>query len=210
MELDATPSQSSQSVRTQARAQLAQLRAERLERARARRRADTSELSKVQHAIQSDVQEDALDGFDTCDAAQAELDHAPPTCDGQEAEDSTLLHSFDSDAVENSGTSVCIDDVQEEVAQEQADLADVADQTGAPPASPRETAPFDATLSENSDLHGLPGAGPGLIWMLETCGIRSLADLAAADVTQLTADMGLVARILDLNYWIAFARGEQS
>ncbi|MEM7520408.1 MAG: hypothetical protein AAF307_05160 [Pseudomonadota bacterium] len=57
-----------------------------------------------------------------------------------------------------------------------------------------------------SDLFDLPGAGPGLVWMLQNCGVSSLKELAAADPDALTSEMGLVAQILDLGYWIEFAR----
>jgi predicted flap endonuclease-1-like 5' DNA nuclease len=56
-----------------------------------------------------------------------------------------------------------------------------------------------------SDLHALPGAGSGLVWMLEQCGIRSMADLSGADAADLAARMGLVGQMLDLDAWIAFA-----
>ncbi len=59
------------------------------------------------------------------------------------------------------------------------------------------------------DLARLPGAGPGLIWMLNECEIHTLSDLAAADCTALTARMGLAGRILDLGGWIAFARSAE-
>jgi predicted flap endonuclease-1-like 5' DNA nuclease len=59
---------------------------------------------------------------------------------------------------------------------------------------------------DESDLHALPGAGIGLVWMLQRCGVSSLADLADADPERLRRDMGLVGELLDLSTWIAFAR----
>ena len=56
-----------------------------------------------------------------------------------------------------------------------------------------------------SDLAELPGAGPGLIWLFEKCGVTSLRDLARADPDTLRKDLGLVAEILDVDYWIEFA-----
>jgi len=56
-----------------------------------------------------------------------------------------------------------------------------------------------------SDLTELPGAGPGLVWMLEQCGVRSLEAMAQADPEALTARMGLVGEMLDLSSWVAHA-----
>lgn len=66
--------------------------------------------------------------------------------------------------------------------------------------------PDQAPPAAESDLHALPGAGIGLVWMLQRCGVSSLADLAAADADRLRREMGLVGELLDLSGWIAFAR----
>ena len=58
------------------------------------------------------------------------------------------------------------------------------------------------------DLDRLPGAGPGLIWMLRQCGIFTLADLAACDAAALGARLGLVGQILDVSLWRDFALRE--
>ncbi|EGJ20195.1 hypothetical protein RSWS8N_18584 [Cereibacter sphaeroides WS8N] len=58
----------------------------------------------------------------------------------------------------------------------------------------------------DSDLFALPGAGVGLVWMLNTAGVRSLRDLADADGPQLTRDLGLIGQIMDVGDWIVFAR----
>lgn len=57
-----------------------------------------------------------------------------------------------------------------------------------------------------SDLTALPGAGPGLIWMLQKCGIGSLQDLAGADAAVLVPRLGLVGQIVNLQGWQQFAR----
>lgn len=59
-----------------------------------------------------------------------------------------------------------------------------------------------------SDLNKLPGAGHGLIWMLEQCGITSLQDLADSDAETLTPQLGIVGQILNVESWIAFAQDE--
>ena len=64
----------------------------------------------------------------------------------------------------------------------------------------------EVSVSDGNDLTALPGAGPGLIWMLNQCGMNTLADLARADPTQLSSELGVVGQILDVEQWIDFAR----
>ncbi len=72
----------------------------------------------------------------------------------------------------------------------------------------RDDAPQSEPLFKDLHLAMLPGIGPGLIWMLNGCGIRDLRDLAQADHAKLRADLGLVAQILDVGFWIEFARSK--
>ena len=72
--------------------------------------------------------------------------------------------------------------------------------------SATETRADEKPTDSATDLYELPGAGDGLVWLFGRCGVRSLADLAVADPAQLAADLGLVAQILDIGYWIEFAR----
>jgi predicted flap endonuclease-1-like 5' DNA nuclease len=57
-----------------------------------------------------------------------------------------------------------------------------------------------------SDLHSIPGIGPGLVWMMLEAGVRTLDDLAVADPDDLALRLGAIARLLDLGYFITFAR----
>ncbi len=57
-----------------------------------------------------------------------------------------------------------------------------------------------------SDILSLPGAGPGLVWMLQRSGVQNLADLAAANPATLRRTLGLVGELLDIDWWIAVAR----
>ena len=66
------------------------------------------------------------------------------------------------------------------------------------------------TQHVHGDLDRLPGAGPGLIWMLNECGIETLSDLTQADATALTAQLGVVGQILDLDRLITFAKRQMS
>lgn len=87
----------------------------------------------------------------------------------------------------------------------------------APEGAPEDVAERDAQAPEDgaadlpeaaeSELLALPGAGPGLVWLLHRCGIRTLADLAAADPQQLAPQLGLVGQILNISIWTDFARG---
>lgn len=58
---------------------------------------------------------------------------------------------------------------------------------------------------EGSDLNSLPGAGPGLVWLLHQCGVTSLAELAQSDSASLSPKLGVVGQILDVSRWIEFA-----
>ncbi len=61
-----------------------------------------------------------------------------------------------------------------------------------------------------SDLARLPGAGPGLVWMLQQCDIQTLADLAESDAMELSTQLGIVGQILDVGEWVHFAQQNAS
>jgi|GEM_PF-3560744 len=68
-----------------------------------------------------------------------------------------------------------------------------------------ETLPSQS-MAKTCSLRALPGAGPGLIWMLGTAGIATMDDLADADAEVLGARLGLVGQILNVGFWVDFAR----
>ncbi|MEM1387780.1 MAG: hypothetical protein AAGG54_09235 [Pseudomonadota bacterium] len=70
---------------------------------------------------------------------------------------------------------------------------------------PLEDEGGDAAQDFQSDLYALPGAGPGLVWLLEMHGVMSLADLSQQDASALRAELGLVGRLFDVSEWIDFA-----
>ena len=72
---------------------------------------------------------------------------------------------------------------------------------GGPAASPVAEAEADA-----SDLHEIPGIGSGLVWLLQSAGVLTLADLASADIHDLRVRLGVVGRLLDLEDLAAYAR----
>jgi predicted RecB family nuclease len=69
---------------------------------------------------------------------------------------------------------------------------------------------FTIPAKPQSDLGNLPGAGPGLIWMLQQCGIHSLEDLARTEASYLAPKLGLVGQILNVGSWLDYARHCQS
>jgi predicted flap endonuclease-1-like 5' DNA nuclease len=63
-------------------------------------------------------------------------------------------------------------------------------------------------LSVSGSLQSLPGVGPGLVWLLNEQGIGSLEDLAARDPEELRSVLGLLGPFVDIDSWIALARGQ--
>lgn len=238
MALKITPSHASQTVRSQARAHLAQLRAERLSRARARRRSTAptefgsaaegavvpKDLVDTLEAANDAVEEtpiahssdeagfDAAGGTDDIDMAEttdtpfqeddpALNDHAAPDVPSVDADPAVEEVSGSDDLMAGDDPALAEDTLTtEEIVPTSAPTE--AEATLEPEEMPEEPAP-------RSDLFDLPGAGPGLVWMLESSGVKSLAELAVADADQLETEMGLVARILDLKFWISFAQDQQ-
>lgn len=93
-----------------------------------------------------------------------------------------------------------IEDVPEEI-QEIIESGDLVNESPAAPNYDRESDEIMQT-----DLATLPGAGPGLVWMLHENGIKCLPDLAKADVAELKAGLGLIGQILNVQAWIDFAK----
>jgi predicted flap endonuclease-1-like 5' DNA nuclease len=64
----------------------------------------------------------------------------------------------------------------------------------------------EPAATDPADLSEIPGIGPGLVWMLRNAGVGSLHDLARAEADPLARRLGPIARLLDLDYFIGFAR----
>jgi predicted flap endonuclease-1-like 5' DNA nuclease len=62
-------------------------------------------------------------------------------------------------------------------------------------------------VEETSNLSEIPGIGPGLVWMLREAGVGTLEDLARAEASDLARKLGTIGRLLDLDWFIDFARG---
>lgn len=58
----------------------------------------------------------------------------------------------------------------------------------------------------DGDLMGLPGAGEGLVWLLQQRDIRSLSDVAAFQTEQLAQVLGPLGQLVDVGGWIDHAR----
>ena len=75
-----------------------------------------------------------------------------------------------------------------------------------PIATATEAAAEEGDDWRHSELAQLPGAGPGLVWMLEQCDIHTLAELADCEASALSAQLGVVGQILDVREWVAYAK----
>ncbi len=64
--------------------------------------------------------------------------------------------------------------------------------------------------TEASDLAGLPGIGDNLIWLLNSTGVYTYAELADCDPQRLGHALGSVGQIIDVSVWIDIARADQS
>jgi hypothetical protein len=79
----------------------------------------------------------------------------------------------------------------------------VADRVSPPAAAWPVRPPGDA-----AELACLPGAGPGLVGALIRAGVPDLTTLAALGRDDLAARLGPLARLIDLDAWIARAEAE--
>lgn len=223
-------------TRASARAQLAELRAQRL-----RRRSSGTGLGFTEDEISaapaghpvSEIRDDkpteAFDrssGLDSTEEGSESPTHDVPEIEAASSQDDMLAAS---------GSVVAIDAMSDQKTPETAIAPPMSEETGPasdsdePTASATDTEPdqtrpedsgevdqaqallrnMDATVPDESDLFRLPGAGAGLVWMLIRCGIQSLDDLARADADELAGKLGVIGRILNLEPWIEFAKNNR-
>lgn len=116
-------------------------------------------------------------------------------------EDSFVLDTAEDATPEQPDLAIVEELVKEAPAVEAFD--DVVD---AIEADAEQSVPEELPTPDSADLERLPGAGPGLIWMLNECGIYSLADLAAQDPGALAQKLGIVGQILDVGHWVRLAQ----
>ena len=105
----------------------------------------------------------------------------------------------------------------EDAPEDTADIPETADLEAAVPVETTPDSEAEVSLAEvdakpeekgapPSDLLLLPGAAPGLVWLLQEMGVRNLSDLAKLEPDALAAGLGIVGRILDVSIWTRFAR----
>ncbi|MCW1917416.1 hypothetical protein NX862_01480 [Rhodobacter sp. KR11] len=157
----------------------------------AKRKAPAKPARKPQRATLPEAPED----HSIRRAALAEMfDEAPPAVPAESVHASDPAEEFPLDDILAAGPPAPAADLVEA----EAAVEPVASEASIPP-SPAKSV---------DDLHLLPGAGPGLIWMLRQCGITCLADLATCDGNDLSRKLGLVGQILDVSVWRSFAMGQ--
>lgn len=206
MAMESSASQDGLTIRHATRARLSELRQERL-----RRRKKALPAGHVEAPIQADV---AQSEVAEAEAVQEDaLQEAPVEVD--RLTDDTPMDVEMEESLEAVEDSDC-EELPEEPAPDEAIAA--TDEAPAEEKEPEDTeakAADDAAelgpdtpeqLKPESDLFQIPGAGPGLVWMLEKCGIRTLEDLSQADASALRQELGLVGEILDTQHWIDFAQ----
>lgn len=213
-------------VRSVARSHLRELRKQRL-----RRRTDLAAIKSVDEPMGAAITlpEDscisemggAAGSLQLSDASPLITATEPDVLSGQDHmardDDSAELNEL---SVENVAVSEMAEDVSAVVQPLDADVVLLAATAQAPTAQLPDIevveqiveddvpAPCANSVADTSadDLANLPGAGPGLIWMLNQCGISSLKDMATADPEKLSNEMGVVGQILDVARWVAFAQ----
>ena len=189
-------------VRREARANLARIRQSRI-----------AQRAQILDAVQTVPAQEDLVGPDETDieAGYDDLDEAMPVSY------STETRATDEITSPNAVTEGD-HDALDEFAEKNASLADVTEMTEAEVVGHEQP----IALQNDQDHHGsaamssgdlmdndlaiIPGAGPGLVWMLNQCGVDSLSDLASEDAASLSARLGVVGQLLDVSQWIMFAQ----
>ena len=190
----------SKAVRSAAQAHLLALREERI----AKRRAARAQAAPVEPDKEPQEAEPAFDAeappsSDEDDIAAIVPDGTAPEADTDEVEEDVCTEAEpEPEPAPETGDSD--DGPNEDADVHEADMAVEQEPAVAVTAQEVEDLPEGDT-----DLGQLPGIGPGLIWMLQSAGIATLAEMAEADAAQLAAKLGLVGELLDLEHWIAAA-----
>lgn len=214
-------------VRNSARAHLKELRQQRIRKRKSAQFAGRSQPGNAGlDAEQPEAQMqdgDAAVSVSVDTSANGDGEQANPPTDTEAEASGDELHDL---AVENVAMSEMVEDIvpaqqEPQTAQnehsdmcmapdEEPDLPATHDDAAVEGAAPEASPPADEIVAEEtmeaSDLATLPGAGPGLVWMLGQCGVHSLGDLAQKSPEQLTSDLGVIGQILDVSQWIEFAR----
>ncbi|MEL6838805.1 MAG: hypothetical protein AAFP85_05900 [Pseudomonadota bacterium] len=191
-------------VRRTARASLLEIR-----QARLAKRAELS-VGQSAAATTSDVRLDAA----TASFDPPVPDHEPCQFDPEPSSAAEAASPAMADATSETEPDVQIDDL-DALAAKNASLAENAEPSGSDnsgalqPVLPVQPDDETVRVQEDrtpSDLADLPGAGPGLVWMLAQCNILTLAQLAEQDADNLASQLGVIGQIIDVRQWITFAQ----
>ncbi len=199
-------------VRRAARSHLAGLR-----RARLAAKATSQKEAVTLDAVTGDLEGPSADA-ETSNAALAEMvegaaAHSPIQDAGVvEAEAEDLLEAID--VPDEAQDAEDIARAVEEAPVETAAPPPAADTIeGAADAEPQDVIDAKVTAADpiaeidmSSDLACLPGAGPGLVWMLNASGVHSLQDLAQQDPATLAEKLGVVGQIINVDHWVTLAK----
>lgn len=163
--------------------------------------------------------EDADQHDEPASETAASIDDAADAATGPEADDVADFEDHDTAGDEDEAADDLAESSAEAVAGDAGELGDAADPGDADmadageadeqdgPDAPESPGAEDLNAADpNSDLFDLPGAGAGIVWMFHQCGIRTLSDLAQADAQELSAKLGVVGHILNIQPWISYAR----
>lgn len=209
----------SASIRQQTRAHLAQLRQERMRR-RTSLRGGLAGPKRVAEQIDQDIEaflcEEPAGDTVVTDPAPAALEGEapvtePPLDEAKELSAKSVPPSFEGVKEDDDQTVSEASEEAQELSREKESTGDASKAEESEDEPERRAGPSDqlekvGVPSEDSPLYTLPGAGPGLVWLLETSGIHSLEDLAQADAETLTSGLGLIGQVLDVGHWISCAK----
>jgi predicted flap endonuclease-1-like 5' DNA nuclease len=156
--------------------------------------------------VQEPPEPDVLEPEVAAPLPPAQIDAENPELPDAPASD-TSTEGAEDDASDTGDFTINMPDPVAEVSP---DATEAATGPAEPPVTQLpETEPEAAeNVPEDSDLNSLPGAGPGLVWMLHQCGVGSLDDLATSDPADLSSKLGVVGQILDVGKWIDFAKAK--
>lgn len=198
-------------VRNSAREHLKALRAQRMKKRRSGP-VDDAVAAPPQHNAESAEAVNETGSMETEASFGIEVLCAEQTAEGDALNDLAVANAAMAEMTETGAepervSSSAADVVTAEPEAPQEDARD-SEKMAAEEIDEMESVPEHALEIEESELSILPGAGPGLVWMLHQCGIKSLSDLAETAPEKLANDLGVVGQILDVSLWIDFAKND--
>ncbi|MEM9793470.1 MAG: hypothetical protein AAF848_11040 [Pseudomonadota bacterium] len=170
--------------------------------------ASVTALGSTDAQVDEVVEEQAIvpEASDIAEVAVGDLTHAEPDSDSPVANDDTS-ESIAAEA-ETAPLTTSTSDPHSEAQLDEAvePPTPATDIVSADSVVAKDTAKPVLEFGQPTDLEQLPGAGPGLIWMLQQNGINSMSDLAVADPDELVGKLDLVGQLLNIPGWISYAQ----